>query len=1414
MAKLGSKEWLDNFISSLQAQNTTTNTVLKSPAAKKLQQTYADLIMANQPEVKPVDPYAGSTYITPEMAANMANPRDFSPPVNPVEWTVDKLLRPLRAVAQTVGSVAGDIAGEKVGDISSNPAEAFWQGLSGQNPSEFIDVLKQAGAPGYVSGPVGFTADILLDPANAVIGPVGAAAIRGARGLSKAGQLEKAAQAARDLQRGRDLVDTDTDFITAAQNAEINARKNFNYEQTHRAASAAARSMSDETQASKIADLLTQANATRATQNAEDAIQQRIRGIRTPEMPNTELNMGIPGPRTVAPAGLTGRVGDNVSDALMADLYKRASAKDAVADSVIEDSKLVKPTTPAKAAENLNTEARIQAVNDKLDDLSNQVDKSIVEAAVSGNDVAEQSKVLDEILAKDKPKVDVQERQGFIQNLNTDSRSFLYRELGLKGEPQNMAQREMVLPQIEQKEAYDLAQGRVHKIASGPGQHEWNITHSQVIKALPEDTQINDVFGFPNVPPSALDAMAAKRLDLMGMEHMDLTSDQAASQIAEAGWKAIDPSYYAKDIGKMKAKDLKDQLEIKVHNVAYGLVENGDALRDAVRANLKAHYDQLNTAGSFAGHIVNQSIDDNFARGVLSDSIKDVTDTHKIVNDAVSGNKDAQIIADAVVGEHVADTTTTFDRATSKEVQKNIRDLETESPAKAKEDIRNRGVQRGKLVREEVDEKIWQELHLSRDAYPDADYIDIEKGMERARNPIIGVLSRFGRSAGDFGIDYTGKRSWYLTHMRDYTVELNRIKKAYSPEDIRSAWTAIRTKTTDTADDTIQDIIGAMEDAGEHLFEIKGDGPLYSVFFREGYFRKDVEKALKEQGFKGDYYRKIPKNVEAAGPKAINEYLADSWRHIDPKDPLEFLEQMNGAAMKLAAMKSIADQMTKWAVTKIPEGAAADGIKYVKLPEHWKQETDILQYVARESPNGKPLLYPEPLVDQMVNLEREILTPANPQGKLMGPFAREVVDPLMASWKPLVTVIRPGHNMRNSISDIMLNYMAGLKSIVPYKKATVALKAGGHFPSPLQGSLDKLLATGTEKGVKKYDTVTVHLRGGRTEEIKAPQLYEILYEDGMLPGYHQTEDILEEGKTGLGKLAAKVQNNRLVRFGGKWSEYSTHLTRASQYIHEIESKTFKDMDQARLFAADRTRKFHPDTSTLSPEARRYARRIIPFYSWFRQMLPVVFEVAVTKPTRITFFNKAVYGIQNTFNGTQPGENITNPFPVTRLIPNFIRDTLGYAGGSMVFNAGTPVEAMADVFNGNVGRNILGMANPLAKIPFEAITGQNIGTGTNIVNASDYIDRQIPLVSNFASIMGYSPTGTIANWATGGSTPNPNTGGTWSAGLDPTRAKQLGEKTTFWNTSLANFLFGMGIQSFDRPSYESIAEREQKFQRSR
>jgi hypothetical protein len=234
------------------------------------------------------------------------------------------------------------------------------------------------------------------------------------------------------------------------------------------------------------------------------------------------------------------------------------------------------------------------------------------------------------------------------------------------------------------------------------------------------------------------------------------------------------------------------------------------------------------------------------------------------------------------------------------------------------------------------------------------------------------------------------------------------------------------------------------------------------------------------------------------------------------------------------------------------------------------------------------------------------------------------------------------------------------------------------------------------------------------------------------------------------------------------------------------TKQYSSVEEAARAAADRVKKWHPDTSGLTPAEKKTMRRLMPFYAWTRQALPMVLGAAITHPGRSMVVPKAQYNLAVAM-GMDP-HSVGDQFPIDTLYPSYMLNDVGgpISKGGLSANFGTGTEFLNDVIT-QPGQTIAGMVNPLAKVPIEAATGTALGSGgIPIGDTSEHWDQMVP-GANLTNIAGISPTGSIGDIVTG------------QGWVDPQRKVAMGQKQAFKNKNLASFLTGVNWTQTSDPA---------------
>jgi hypothetical protein len=459
-----------------------------------------------------------------------------------------------------------------------------------------------------------------------------------------------------------------------------------------------------------------------------------------------------------------------------------------------------------------------------------------------------------------------------------------------------------------------------------------------------------------------------------------------------------------------------------------------------------------------------------------------------------------------------------------------------------------------------------------------------------------------------------------------------------------------------------------------------------------------------------------------------------------------------------------------------------------------------------------------------------MLTPKGPIGGPWGTFLREVYDPIQNGWKFGVTLIRPGHHVRNAIGNISMNFMA----------------EGGRFAAQSTRDMAKIIAAhgsyqdvDAVKFLTSFGEIGYKGAGERMFTVKMGQkavhltnedVYAGLKNNGVfatvkdIEGFgdiaaHSADEAAEEGSGVLSRAIVKgTRQSGLAKVAGKLSEFNDHTSKAQQaaqilrkyekdgYITAAWGQKIRPQSTKELFEVigARVRMYHPDGQTLTEFERRVVRRVIPFYTWLRGALPALVETSLMNPGRATVFMKASYNLAVS-SGVNP-DSISNPFPPDQLFPSFLaNDPVGpqLKIGGAYFSVAPGISSldMAHTFQNpldpkNTAQSVLGMVSPILRTPIELASGTQLATGAPIKDFSDYVDQQIPGISTIPALTGLSVSGSVAGLATG-------------QGLDQTRNARSGLKDQNPYKGLASLLTGATVTNTSQDNYIKAAEYEQK-----
>jgi hypothetical protein len=573
---------------------------------------------------------------------------------------------------------------------------------------------------------------------------------------------------------------------------------------------------------------------------------------------------------------------------------------------------------------------------------------------------------------------------------------------------------------------------------------------------------------------------------------------------------------------------------------------------------------------------------------------------------------------------------------------------------------------------------------------------------------------------------------------------------------------------------------------------------------------------------------KTAKTKGAPTQDEIMQAMLEQWRTWEIDDPINFLYTTNRAMVQLSAEVGFVTGFKKKAI-ETGVGSYVPKKGFVKIT------------VDGDSRYGKFLgdqpFYMTPEGAEMFQAIDNLAKSSKQFDGGFGKFVKTTLDPITDTWKYAITLPRLGHHIRNMVGDMTLTYLAeGLfGSAAASRKAWQMMAFRGNYSDV---DMAKAMSFNGITEIPKSDKI---MSSGQMGSFSAEEIWQkLIIERGVLIPARQSEGLLKaQGLASESALIDEVVTTKASRAlekglavtsfglaarGGKmenmWTGLSegrdsyVRLHHALQLLEKAQAgKTItrgygtvvdpKKLKTDELFdiIAERVSKYHPDMSTLSIAEKKFFRRAMPFYHWNRGAIQAVTETLLMNPGRIVAFNKASYNLAIA-NGLNP-DSLYDPFPDDQLFPSFLQNQMEgpvFEADGRYFGI-RPGIASFDVMNqfasGNPLDTFLDNANPAFKIPIELLTGTRLGTQSRIRDYSDFIDSSIPGFNYAANISGQSVTGSFYSLLTGG-------------GFDPQYQFEVGNKDSRDQMiSAVNWLLGIGLTDYSRPSYIRFAQQEQQ-----
>ena len=587
--------------------------------------------------------------------------------------------------------------------------------------------------------------------------------------------------------------------------------------------------------------------------------------------------------------------------------------------------------------------------------------------------------------------------------------------------------------------------------------------------------------------------------------------------------------------------------------------------------------------------------------------------------------------------------------------------------------------------------------------------------------------------------------------------------------------------------------------------------------------RKDIQKLMDsiigpDGELEGSIFRGIPIDAfEAAMTRArlpleLDYDLIDKWAKFDetsmevalfkhfkeivgttnnPIDVMEALHYAGAASQMSRGSAALFAQIPGAVVYKATKG-------FSKISEDVNALDNPLIYFL-----PKNTYINDEIIGQIRKLEKIMAEPRVPSGTL-GKFVTETYLPVLAAWKGAVTIMRPGHHLRNFISSYFLQ--AG---DLGFRNLNRSVTLAGKVLFATRGSkavdYTKMLSSlGVLEAPRKGDVLFIDPKLGKitTDMVDEASLKKGLYapvaisED--IAGAEVTNKLAEVGKT------LTAQNSKLGD-AGKWlSRSQNDINRLSYFIQYVLNEGpkgyYKTWDDLASAAAANSRRVNPDGSMLTNWEKRNMRLLVPFYAWNRRVLPQVFGMIADHPARFMLLPKASYNTAVAM-GINP-QSMQDPFPEDQMFPQFIKDQL--LGPTIKFNGKyyniLPGFAQNDILNtfvGDPGAQLPQQISPFIRIPAEVLSGSKWGSNAKINDLSDYIDSNLPMLNYISNFSGTSVTGSVMSLLQG-------------KGLDPQYQVFKGNRGAGEQaTSGISWITGVGLQNLSTPNLINYAELEKR-----
>lgn len=330
----------------------------------------------------------------------------------------------------------------------------------------------------------------------------------------------------------------------------------------------------------------------------------------------------------------------------------------------------------------------------------------------------------------------------------------------------------------------------------------------------------------------------------------------------------------------------------------------------------------------------------------------------------------------------------------------------------------------------------------------------------------------------------------------------------------------------------------------------------------------------------------------------------------------------------------------------------------------------------------------------------------------------KVYDKFTTLWKQSATVINPGFHLRNIFSNVFQNYLAvGGEVFNPQTRNTVKRVLNGE-----KGSL--FTKAGVEIPFDKIREQLVAFDIVNSQNFnKASQVIE--NQTSLFGGELQGDGgIMQFIGDKLGVENAKQFNrfdptdsanffayNMGRKFGGNAEDFDRTLNFIANIKNDLDFEDASEMVDKFLF----------DYSDLTPFESNVMKRIIPFYTWLRKNVPLQMEMLMEKP----WLYAGIADVHRLSNQNANQEHIPGYMSDWIKLPVTFNSSKDY-----YLNPNLPYQNLENLFT--TPQDVIGMLNPVLKMPIEIATNHNNFFDAPIWNETDSFQQALDKIGKYSS----------------------------------------------------------------------------------